>query len=141
MKPLKSSRRIALLPVVLGLFAIALTACGGTAQSGANVNVTLSEFKVAASQTEFAAGKTYHFVVTNQGKTDHEFMIVPQAMGHMGMEDMHHVALAMIDKIAPGETRTLDYTFSASRDGLEFACYYPGHYEAGMKQSILTKQG
>jgi uncharacterized cupredoxin-like copper-binding protein len=123
---------------MVGLFAVALAACGG-AQSGANVNVTLSEFKVAASQTEFAAGKTYHFVVTNQGKTDHEFMIVSQAMGHMGMEDMHDMALAMIDKIAPGETKTLDYIFSASRDSLEFACYYPGHYEAGMKQSVALK--
>jgi uncharacterized cupredoxin-like copper-binding protein len=137
---MQRSRRLAFLPAVLGLFAIALAACGGTAQSGANVNVKLSEFKVAAAQTEFMAGKTYHFVVTNQGKTDHEFMIVPQGMAHAGM-DMHHETLAMIDKIAPGETKTLDYTFSASRDSLEFACYYPGHYEAGMKQSILTKQG
>jgi len=122
--------------------AFTLAACGRT-QGGTTVNVTLSEFKFDATQTTFTAGTSYHFVVTNKGNADHEFMIVPHAMGNTSMEEMHHMALAMIDKVAPGQTKTLDYTFqgSASKDDLEFACSYPGHYEAGMRQSIAVKQG
>jgi len=120
-----------------------LAACGGTSSSGSNqVNVTLSDFKIQSSQTTFTPGTTYHFVVNNNGKVAHEFMIVPMEMnmGNMSMDEMHKMALAMIDNVNPGETKTLDYTFAQSNAGkqLEFACHLPGHYEAGMHQAITA---
>ena len=134
-------------PFVLGGVAVLLlallAACGGTTSSGSNqVNVTLSDFKIQSSQTAFTPGTTYHFVVNNNGKVAHEFMIMPMEMnmGNVSMDEMHKMALAMIDNVNPGETKTLDYTFTQSNAGnqLEFACHLSGHYEAGMHQAITA---
>lgn len=55
--------------------------------------VTLTDFKIEASQTEFVTGARYRFVVTNRGGVNHEFMITPPMMGGMSMEKMHEMAL------------------------------------------------
>jgi len=108
------------------------------------VSVTLSDFKVSASTTTFSAGTPYHFVVTNNGKMVHEFMILPPltGMGSMSMDEMHKQSLVMIESIAPGESKTVDVTFPSSSVGkpLELACHLPGHYEAGMKLPITINQ-
>lgn len=123
------------------LLLLALAACGGTSNASNDVNVTLTDFHIQSTVTTFAPGTVYHFVVTNKGKVAHEFMIMPMAMGHMSMDEMHKMALASIDNVAPGETRTLDYTFTQTNVGksIEFACHFPGHYEAGMHQAIVTR--
>ena len=138
---------------IFGLFLISLTsllaACGGAGGSSGpsgsrQVQIAESEFKITSSVTTFSPGTTYRFVVTNNGQAAHEFMIMPTGMNMPGMsiDDMHKTALAMIDSVAPGETKTLDYTFAspASEQNLEFACYLPGHYEAGMKLPIMINK-
>jgi uncharacterized cupredoxin-like copper-binding protein len=127
-----------------------LAACGATAgsttggQASNTIQVTETEYKIDSSVTNFAPGTTYHFVVTNNGQTAHEFMIMPRSEGNMSgmpMGNMDKMALASIDSINPGETKTLDYTFptSAGNSQPEFACYLPGHYEAGMKLGVMIK--
>lgn len=119
----------------------------GTSTSGTRmttVRITETEFKIASSVTSFTPGTTYHFVVTNEGKTDHELMLMPRSEGNMKgrpMGDMDRMALASLSDLAPGETKTLDYTFASSSAGShpEFACYFPGHYEAGMKLDVSVK--
>jgi uncharacterized cupredoxin-like copper-binding protein len=127
-----------------------LAACGATTggptgeQTNNSVQVTETEYKIDSSVTNFTPGTTYHFVVTNNGQTTHEFMIMPKSEGNMNgmpMGKMDKMALASIDNISPGEIKTLDYTFpsSASNSQPEFACYLPGHYEAGMKIGVIVK--
>lgn len=123
-----------------------LAACGttSTTDTANSVQVTETEYSITSSQTSFSPGKTYHFVVTNNGMTAHEFMIMPKSEGSMSGMSMSHMdslALAAIDNINPGETKTLDYTFpsSAANSSPEFACYLPGHYEAGMKLGVTVK--
>ncbi len=133
---------------VFGLFLLSFTlmlaACGGSNGSSGpqHVQITESDFKITSSVTTFSPGMTYHFTVTNNGQTTHEFMIMPMGMNMSGMsmDTMHKTALAMIDTIAPSETKTFDYTFASSASGhnFEFACHLPGHYEAGMKLSITV---
>mgnify|MGYP001380127893 CR=1 FL=1 len=124
-----------------------MTACGAsggnTTPSGMqHVQVNETEFTIESSVTTFSPGKPYHFAVTNHGNTAHEFMILPKSEGNMGMGmgDMHKIAFAFIDMIHPGETKTLDYTFVSSAAGShpEFACYLPGHYDAGMKERVTV---
>lgn len=108
------------------------------------VQVTETEYTIHASVTSFTPGTTYHFAVKNEGKITHEFMIMPKAEGAMkgmSMGKVDHLALAMIDTLNPGETKTFTYTFSAQASGShpEFACYLPGHYEAGMKLGVTVK--
>jgi len=135
----------------LGLFIYPLslhTTRDGVGSSGPagsqEVSVTLSDFKVSASTTTFSPGMPYHFVVTNNGKMAHEFMILPPlaGMGSMSMDDLHKQSLVMIESIAPGESKTVDVTFPSSSVGssLELACHLPGHYEAGMKLPITVSK-
>jgi hypothetical protein len=68
---------------VLAVFLLALAGCGAPASHANTVRVTLSDFKIASSQTTFQAGTIYHFVVTNAptSTTNHEFMIMrPMAL-------------------------------------------------------------
>ena len=130
-------------PIVLGLL---LTACGNN--SPREVTITLTDFKIEASQTGFEAGVPYRFVVTNSGAINHEFMIMPSltqdqmGMG-MSMGEMDEMAVAMIeeDELPPGATKTIEITFQepAPAGTLEFACHVEGHYEAGMKLPITVK--
>ncbi len=105
--------------------------------------VTETDFKIASSATTFTSGITYHFVVTNHGQTAHELMIMPKSEGGMSgmpMGNMDAMALAKVESIAPGQTKTFDYTFPSSAAGShpQFACSYPGHYEAGMKLDVAV---
>ena len=131
---------------VLFAAALLLTACGGQ-QKAIEVTITVKEFGIESSITEFQVGVPYHFVVTNAGMVNHEIMIMPpltadqMSMG-MDMGTMDQMALAMIsaDDLTPGATKSFDLTFrdAASTGTLEFACHIPGHYEANMKLPIIV---
>ncbi len=143
---------------VLGLFLVPLllllAACGSsTAPSGSKpsqttpsgsqtVQVTLSDNKVESSLTTFTAGIPYHFLVTNMGQVAHQFAMTPMGMDmeHMSVDQMHRSALFMYDRVAPGETRTFDYTFtmSSSAQRFEFVCGTQGHYGAGMQLPFMV---
>ena len=120
-----------------------LTGCG---QRATEVQVTLTEFAIQSSVTDFQVGVPYHFVVTNAGQVDHEFMVMPplseDQMG-MSMEEMDQMAAVMIeeDELTPGKTQTVDYTFTepAPAGSLEMACHTSDHYENGMKLPITVK--
>lgn len=114
-----------------------------TVQGAQEVQITETEYHITTSLTNFAPGKSYHFVVTNKGTTAHEFMIMPKSEGSMDgmpMGNMDTMSLAKLENIAPGQTQTVDYTFSSSAANShpEFACYLSGHYEAGMKLSVTV---
>lgn len=103
---------LALLATLLG----ALVGCPESAAASGQeeVHVTLSTTTIHSSQTTFSPGVSYHFVVTNQGQAVHEFMIVPMGLAPSAMNGN---ALAMINSVASGETKTIDYTFSSSTVG------------------------
>ncbi len=132
--------------VVLVAAGFLLTACGG--QGATKVKITLTEFGIQSSLTEFQTGVPYHFVVTNAGAVEHEIMIMPpltddQMSMNMDMEALDEMALALIEEedLPSGATASMDYTFTeaAPAGTLEFACHTPGHYEAGMKLAITVK--
>lgn len=120
-----------------------LGACSGSSGSG-TVNITATDFAYEASQTSFKVGVPYHFVVKNEGTVAHEIMIMkPMSGDGMDMEEMDKLALAHIEAsdLEPGQTATLDYTFTepAAMGTLEFACHVKGHYEQGMHLAIEVK--
>jgi uncharacterized cupredoxin-like copper-binding protein len=126
---------------------VVLTACsGGGSQSNqpVEVQVTADDFSFQSSLTTFEVGVPYHFVVTNEGTVEHEFMIVqPIEAGTMDMEAMDQMALAHIeeDDLPAGGTATVDYTFTepAPAGTLEFSCHLAGHYENGMRLPITVQ--
>ncbi len=146
----KSFQHIARFVPLMVLVAAVLVACGGGGAGGAasgnatTVTVTLTDFKVDSSLTDFSVGVPYHFVVTNKGAVAHELVIMPPEQGAQGSESqLPPTALAGImgKDLASGATQTLDYTFTkaAPAGSLEFACHLPGHYEAGMHTPITVK--
>jgi uncharacterized cupredoxin-like copper-binding protein len=143
----RSLRRAVRFGPLLVLAAFLLVACGSGAaasNSPVTVQVTLTDFKIDSSLTTFSTGVPYHFVVTNKGAVNHEFMIMPPTQGETDTETaMPKTALAGIlgKDLTPGATKTLDYTFTqpAPAGKLEFACHLPGHYDAGMHLPIVVK--
>ncbi|MEJ5241521.1 MAG: cupredoxin domain-containing protein [Anaerolineales bacterium] len=132
--------------VVVGL--LLFTACGSKpSATSTEVQITLTDFAIQSTHTEFQAGVTYHFVVTNKGQVPHELMIMPPVEVHAGMsmdmEELHEIALVMVEEedLPPGATYSFDFTFTepAPPGKLEFACHVTGHYEAGMKLGIVVK--
>lgn len=132
--------------IVLVAATLLVTACGGS--KATEVKITLKEFGIESSMTDFQTGVPYRFVVTNAGAVEHEIMLMPpvetDSMGMaMDMADMDKKALAMIpaSDLSAGATASFDYTFTeaASQGSLEFACHTPGHYELGMKLPITVK--
>jgi uncharacterized cupredoxin-like copper-binding protein len=121
-------------------------ACSGSsALSNAqptDVTVTLRDFKINPTVTTYKVGVPYHFVVTNSGSVNHEFMVVaPPTLGESA-DDLDKEALGRIDdaSFTPGSTQTITVTFTKpeSSGTLEFACHVPGHYEQGMHLPITV---
>lgn len=159
-------RLVLLRGALLALLLLVLAACGGSPSTGDMssmssmsgmsggsggasaqvVNITLSDFKIASSQTTFKTGVPYHFVVTNSSKstTSHEFMIVKPMTGDgMSMADMDKLALRRIDvsQLPPGARKSIDLTFTdpASAGQLELACHVGSHYQLGMHTPITVE--
>jgi uncharacterized cupredoxin-like copper-binding protein len=117
---------------------------GMSASSGASaqvVTVTLSDFKIEASQTTFKTGVPYRFVVTNSAKStaNHEFVIVrPMTMAEMDKMTLHRIDAS---QLPPGATQSFDLTFTnpAPAGQLECACHIGNHYQLGMHTPITVK--
>ena len=109
------------------------------------VQVTLVDYKILPATSTFQVGMLYQFVVTNKGKVDHMFMIAPPMSDSMMMSNMYGSALAYIIDVAPGQTLTLNYTFTKPNSHLEFASHFSGHgfsgsqYDLGMHTPIIVK--
>ena len=121
----------------------AATTTDGEAMEAVTVNVTANEYAFESDLTTFEAGVPYHFVVTNTGEEEHEFMIIaPIEPGSMDMEAMDDLALVVIEDedLQAGAVATADFTFTAEDVGadLEFACHVGEHYEDGMHIPITV---
>jgi len=131
--------------IVVSILLVVLPACNGSADATPiSVQVTLTEFGVESSLTDFQVGVPYHFEITNAGSIAHEFMIAPPAEpGTTDMEAIDASALVAIeeDELPVGTTQTVDYTFTDAdaQLQLEFSCHIEGHYEAGMKLPITVQ--
>jgi uncharacterized cupredoxin-like copper-binding protein len=134
----KMSKSLVLSVALLVVAASVLSACGGTsapaAQKPVDVQITLTEFKIESSVTNFTVGTPYHFIITNKGTLAHDWMIIPR-----GEQDDTKALIKVGDTdLQAGKTITRDFTFTQAGD-LEFACHVKGHYEAGMHTSITVK--
>ncbi len=97
-----------------------------------------------ADDWTFKAGETVEFVVHNNGRIPHEFVIdtkagnaqhreaMSDAMANGGM--MRHKDPNAVS-VEPGETRSIAWTFTESGT-FEAACNLPGHYQAGMHSRL-----
>jgi uncharacterized cupredoxin-like copper-binding protein len=118
--------------------AFAVSACGGApaqaAKKPVEVQITLTEFKIESSVTDFTVGTPYHFIITNKGTLAHDWMIMPRG----GQDEAAALVKVEDTDLQPNQMATRDFTFTQPGD-LEFACHVQGHYEAGMHTPITVK--
>ena len=85
------------------------------------------------------AGEVVTFVIENEGKAVHEFVLgdAQYQEQHEGeMEDGHDMSdLENAVTVEPGETAELTWRFDEPGDVL-FGCHEPGHYDGGMVGEI-----
>ena len=129
-------KRIMFIVLIYGLMVYALSATFGQAHASNEgpVKVTLMEWMVEMPSTTVQAGTPVRFVIANTGKLPHEFVIekagdVDKALA---AEVSGQPVTAEADDIAPGTTRTLEWTFSEPGT-YQASCHMPEHFAAGMK--------
>ena len=147
--------------VAFGIFStqgrnVALSATGSTAVQDVStptveatpatgavpVRVTLDEYKITSSVTNFRVGTMYYFVVTNIGDTLHEFFIMPDKPNGANylVNGEYQGGPVQGQEIEPGKTLKVNYVFKTSNTThYEIACLMRGHYAAGMSRPIIVK--
>ena len=149
--------------VFLLLFALllGLVACGGSSTSSSSsvddnlpatdtavaspppdIVVVLKDAKIVSTVTTFKTGVPYRFIVSNQGKKDHQFVILSSSLNVASMtgNQLQQAALAFVKDLAPGKSAIVDITFPASAVGnsYQMASYLQTDYQAGLKLPITV---
>jgi len=111
---------------------------GTPAKASRTVKVVMSDsMRFEPSSMQFKEGETVKFVVKNEGKLMHEFVLgtKDKNLEHAGLmkkfPGMAHDEPYMAH-VAPGKTTEMVWTFNRSGE-FEFACLIAGHFDAGMR--------
>ncbi len=153
-------RRSLILGVVAGL--VALSASGAAAAARAQkLTVTLTEYRFTPRTVTVQAGVPVELTLVNRGSMEHEFMVytAPKStpddwdeyvMDNTYFKDMGEVEVVFPNQGAVAATRmfevevekgkTATVLFTPTRKGtFEVGCHVEGHYEAGMKATLIVK--
>src|ERR1044071_680693 len=118
------------------------TEAPATSGNGTQVNVTLADNTIDSSTTTFKVGVPYTFVIKNTGRHTHNFNINPPVSVAGSLDQALNSALLAVpqDKLSPGQTATVNFTFPDSAAGqlLEFSCLIRQHYQDGMHVDITV---
>ena len=122
----------------------AVTETAPASGSGTQVEITLADNTIDASQTTFQVGVPYTFVVTNTGRHAHNFNISqPVSIAGSLNAALENALLAVPqEQLGVGASVTVEYTFPDSAAGqlLEFSCLIRRHYEDEMFLGITVTQ-
>ena len=130
-------------------FALGAAACSGgstskntpSGGSGSRIQVSLSEFKIKPTATTASSGSVT-FMVTNDGKATHEFVVLrtDKAAGALpvtGGKASEAGNVGETGDLAPGESKTV--TLDLKPGDYDFICNLPGHYMAGMHRGFVVR--
>jgi len=109
------------------------------------VEVSASDaMRFTPGKLDVKRGETIKFIVKNVGRVKHEFSIGDRASqrAHASMmkqmPGMDHGDDPNTISVDPGQTKVILWKFDKRpASPLEIACHEPGHYEAGMKMTVL----
>ena len=116
---------------------------GDAGQPQRRIDVGMSDsMRFTPERIAVKLGETLRFVVRNNGKLMHEFVIGTPA------ENQKHAALMLkfptmehdapyMAHVPPGKTGQIVWTFNRAGQ-FEFACLIAGHYQAGMVGTITV---
>ena len=123
--------------VLLIVFSVILSACGGGAST--KIDVVMDDFSFTPGTVEVAAGQEITVTVTNNGTEEHEFVIFKEGFNagdKFGAEDEDNIYWEV--EALPGETKT--ETFTAPAAGIYYVtCGIEEHLEKGMSGYLIVK--
>jgi uncharacterized cupredoxin-like copper-binding protein len=141
----------------LALALIAAVACAAPATDPADgrvIEITMKEFTFSPRTITVTAGETVTLKFTNVGALEHEFMAGREPVPGKGYAEdwLKRAAPALASHTHPGEQHLGEgIRISADWGGrvklvvpmekgtYEFGCFVAGHYEAGMKGTIVVR--
>ncbi|MFH7026954.1 MAG: sulfocyanin-like copper-binding protein [Heteroscytonema crispum UTEX LB 1556] len=113
---------------------------------GTKIQATTKEMEIQLSQSTVPAGNV-EFVVTNQGKVEHEFVVIKTDLpldklplkGDRLDEDKAGKEIGEIDEdeLKSGTTKTLSLNLTPGK--YLIVCNLPGHFKAGMRTLLTVK--
>jgi len=153
-------KRLAILGII-GLLAVALAPGATAAPKARKVSMTMTEFKFTPQTITLQAGVPVELILVNKGTVEHEFMVyVPpkappddwdeyvmvntffQRMGEVAVEFAGRGAVASTSmfEVELQKGRSATIIFTPNRKGtFEIGCHVEGHYEGGMKGTLIVK--
>lgn len=128
-----------------GASAAGSPSAAGTADCASDARVlrirALAALRFDPASVTVRAGQPVCFVVTNAGKTKHEFVVGDKAMQDEHEKEMNSgggmesggmdMGGDLEAELKPGETKSVSTTFDKA-ETLLYACHEPGHYKTGM---------
>lgn len=116
---------------------------GQAARVSRTVQVDMADtMRFTPAKLTVKRGETIRFVVKNSGQLKHEFVLgkAKDLKEHYEVmkkfPEMEHADANMLT-VAPGQTGEVIWQFTKAGP-VDFACLHPGHYDAGMKGSIMV---
>lgn len=107
----------------------------GTVASPRLVGIEMTnDLRFLPDQIDVAAGETVTFLITNVGSAIHEFAVGPADL--VDADQIDGVIVKEADEIGEHVVKTVTYTFDGSGP-YAFACHEPGHFEAGMRGTVV----
>jgi uncharacterized cupredoxin-like copper-binding protein len=107
----------------------------GTPDNPRLVGIEMTDqLQYVPNQIQVTMGETVTFLVTNTGALVHEMALGPADL--VAADEIDGVIVKEVEDIESHHLKTLTYTFDGPGPYV-FACHQPGHFEAGMRGTIV----
>lgn len=119
--------------------AMLLAACSPAAAGVRTIVIDIEHSRFHPARVTVEAGETVRFVVRNHDPIDHELIVGDEEIQdvHEQGSEAHHGEKPGEVSIAAGQEASTTYTFG-SQDTF-FGCHLPGHWDHGMRGSIIVE--
>ncbi len=128
--------------IVIAILVVASITAGfiqsNQAVSPVDVYVTVNEYTLEMSRTNFPAGVPIHFIFEHAGQIIHEAVL--EKAGEVDVPLELEGEEAEVEDIQPGATVSADWTIDEAGQ-YQLACHIPGHYEGGMVSVFFVRSG
>lgn len=152
-------RYVAVLAMAALLALFSLSGAAGAKEQ--KVTITMREMSFTPNKSTLQAGVKAEIVLVNKGKVKHEFMVYAVPKAGMSRDDAHEwaeensyfkglevkvegggieVEGMEISEIEVAAGKSAEVKFTPKKTGaFEIGCFVEGHYEAGMKGTLVIK--
>ncbi len=121
------------------------TTAATTVPNAREVHVVIKDKDITSTMKNFRAGIPYTFVVANQGKTSHNFIIWHRISGAASTQQPHDGILYIVPatQLTAGKTLTFSYQFplSSIQSDLQFTTHLSGTEPEGPHIPVNVTKG